>query len=326
MMFGIRKKFAYFECLSCRCVQISEYPKDMRTYYPPNYYSYDAACSSAEQPLSALLKRGKHRARQTMLRWSRTARRHYLSASSTQRWLRSRPVIAIYLDRLEDPDARILDVGCGTGALLKDLNDFYYRNVTGADPFIAADVYHRGRLLVHKASLHDLRTTYDCISLHHALEHMPNQAQVLTDARNLLAPGGVLLVRIPVAGSQAWRTYQENWVQLDAPRHFYLHSRRSIALLAESTRLTVESISYDSTGFQFWGSELYCRDIPLTDPRSPMVSDSSIFSRQDLAEYESRAADLNAAGDGDQILAVLRRNEDTATPVMATAAAGSNTC
>ena len=305
-MFGTREEFAYFECMSCQCVQIAKYPDDIGRHYPSNYYSYAMDNSSAEPPLGAFVGHGKRAMRQAALRWSGTARRRYLAASGTQRWLKSRPLVAMYIDWVPDPDARILDVGCGSGGLVKDLYDFYYGNVFGVDPFIAADVYHRGRLLVHRGSMHDLHNNYDCISFHHSLEHMPNQARVLADARRLLAPGGILVIRIPAAGGYAWRTYKENWIQLDAPRHFYVHSKRSIGLLAEGAGLKVESISYDSSGFQFWGSELYRRDIPLMDPRAAEMSDASIFSAEELAKYEACAARLNAIGDGDQIVVVLR--------------------
>ena len=40
MMYGLRETFSYFQCGNCKCLQIVEYPKDMTTYYPGDYYSF----------------------------------------------------------------------------------------------------------------------------------------------------------------------------------------------------------------------------------------------------------------------------------------------
>jgi SAM-dependent methyltransferase len=304
-MFGTREEFTYSECGECGCVQISKYPDGIDRHYPPGYYAFNSSDENQER-LSGTFARSKRRVKYAVLAWLPSARRCYLSSASTRRWLESYPSVSVYVERIKCPTARILDVGCGSGDLLRKLSDFYYRNVSGVDPFIAADLYYQGRLLVRRGSLRDLSGRFDCISFHHSLEHMPQQLQVLTDARQLLSVDGFLLIRVPVVGGEAWRKYRENWVQLDAPRHLYLHSKKSIELLASQAGLEVESLSCDSTGFQFWGSELYCRGIPLMDPRSPFTPGGSIFSAQHFAGYNSDAVDLNEVGDGDQVLAILR--------------------
>jgi SAM-dependent methyltransferase len=306
MMFGHREEFQYQECASCGCVQISDYPANITDHYPDNYYSYhDSSLPSpgrAEPLLKGILRSGK----QTLMQQSDALRRRFLESNSTQEWLRSRPVANLYLKYVPDPDARILDVGCGSGGLLRSLDALYYRNLHGADPFIAGDVYLNGKLLVTQACMSDLEPYYDCISFHHVLEHMPDQLATLQAARGLLAPDGLVMVRVPVVGGAAWRTYRENWVQFDPPRHFYLHSETSFRMLAEQAGFSVSSIEYDSTGFQFWGSELYLRGIPLMGTGRPEDSLDAIFSADIRAEYDARAAALNQARDGDQIVAILR--------------------
>ena len=124
----------------------------------------------------------------------------------------------------------------------------------------------------------------------------------------LLKPEGVALVRIPVADSWAWRHYGADWVQLDPPRHLFLHTRRSMDLLAAAAGLKVERVVHDSTAFQFWGSEQYRRGIPLQDPRSYARNPrASAFSAGEIRTFEARAAELNACGEGDQACFYLRR-------------------
>ncbi len=301
MMYGLREPFEYLECHACGCVQIAAYPDDIARHYPDSYHCGTASRTAATATLGEWLK---DMVKSWLLRIP-ALRAAWLRAPSTRAWLARNPLLAHYLDRLDNSEARILDVGCGEGLCLQHLRAIGYRNAEGVDPFIEKNLMYRGRRLVTKAKLSDMTGSYDCISFHHSLEHMPDQAGVLRTARELLAPGGILIIRIPVAGGAAWRTYRENWVQLDPPRHYYLHTEGSFRLLADQCGLAVRSIIYDSDGLQFWGSELYVRDIPLRDPRSPSQGSQGIFSAAELVEFNRRAAVLNAANDGDQIVAVL---------------------
>jgi hypothetical protein len=43
---------------------------------------------------------------------------------------------------------------------------------------------------------------------------------------------------------------------------------KSLRLLAEKAGFIVERVIYDSESFQFWASEQYIKNIPLTDERS----------------------------------------------------------
>jgi len=302
MMYGLREKFSYFECISCGCVQISQYPTDMARYYPTDYYAYAPPAESAQQSVLARLKSALRR----KLLDQEVIRNVWLGLPSNRDWIAKRPLLQFYIKQFRNPSTRMLDVGCGAGELLRYLRNLGFGNVEGVDPYIGADVVYDGRTLVWKRHLADMTPGYQCISFHHSLEHMPDQATVLTDTRRLLAPGGIILIRIPMAGTAAWRTYKENWVQLDPPRHFYLHSQASLKLLAEQCDLVVDSIVCDSKGFQFWGSELYLKDVPLLDERSPARGSNAIYSSEELEEYDNRADDLNEQNDGDQAMIVLR--------------------
>ncbi len=266
MMFGIRDTFTYQECLSCGCVQIAEIPSNLQKYYPAGYHP----STEHRQDRSPLSARVIDFAKQRLVR-SATIRNRFLKSDATQRWISSRPApfAYLYLKHVPDQTSKILDVGCGNGILLKDLHYLYYRNISGVDPFIDGDISFNGRILVKKANLSDLSPAYDCVSFHHVLEHMPDQKAALEETRRLLAPNGLAIIRIPVVGGFAWREYQPDWVQLDPPRHLYLHSERSFTLTANQAGFDVVSIEYDSTGLQFWGSELYRRDIALKEPGSP---------------------------------------------------------
>jgi hypothetical protein len=75
---------------------------------------------------------------------------------------------------------------------------------------------------------------------------------------------------------------------------------KSLEVLAGQARLRVRKITYDSAEFQFWGSEQYRAGIALTEIRSLMVSRRrSMFPGEQIADFQSRSAALNAACEGD---------------------------
>lgn len=297
MMFGLRHRFRYLECGECGSLTILDPPADMSPYYPDEYYSMQPP--PRENRIKVFLKR---RLAAYGLHGSDLLGRILASRFGIPRevrWLKHAGV---------GYDDAILDVGCGAGHLLLHLRNLGFSNLTGVDPFLPADREPAPGVRLLRADVHDLDGAFDLVMLHHTLEHVPNPEAVLGQVYRLLRPGRFALVRIPVAGTLAWRTYGADWVQLDAPRHHVLFTERALRGLAERIGFTVEHVEYDSTGFQFWGSEQYRRDVPLMDPRSVAVDPTgSGFTPSELREFEARAAELNLNHDGDQACFYLRR-------------------
>ena len=130
----------------------------------------------------------------------------------------------------------------------------------------------------------------------------------LSHVCRVLNRGGHALIRIPVASSFAYAHYGADWAQLDAPRHHFLHSLKSIRLLAGQTGLELVDVVFDSTEFQFWASEQYIRDIPLKDDRSYAVNAAaSLFSDEQIVHFRQRSIALNASGQGDSACFYLRK-------------------
>jgi hypothetical protein len=63
-------------------------------------------------------------------------------------------------------------------------------------------------------------------------------------------------------------------------------------------------IEDDSDGFQFWGSEMYRRDVPMNAPGAHSKK-KPMFAPAELESWEVQARVLNAEGRGDQFAAVL---------------------
>ena len=302
MMFGLQEEFAYSECSKCECLQIVDIPRDLTKYYPASYYSYADPSERPSSGLRALMARSRNR--------HYLAKRNFLGRI-LDTWRPNTTMRLIGLANLT-PASRILDVGCGAGAILTDMKEAGFDNVMGIDPFLQCDTRTSNGVSLRKISLRGMDGIWDLIMFHHSFEHMPDPAEQLAAASSLLAPEGVCLVRIPTVTSYAWQFYRTHWSQLDPPRHCFLHSKRSLLLAAARAGLHCERAIYDSTAFQFWGSELVARGIPLVNDMSHFKDPrKSIFTSSEIDAFEKRAAELNKANLGDQAAYFLRKADRT---------------
>lgn len=287
MMFGFKDEFLYKQCASCGCIQINTLPANIEKYYPPYYYSFNEEVEPLKrQPLLKRLVKD--------IRLKRIYRRKNLEFLKYLRVIRTLP------------SHRILDVGCGKGSLICRLFNKGFENIQGIDKFIPTEVDYGFGVKVMKKELTELPAgSYDLIMMHHVLEHVDQQQTELNDCYRLLKKNGCLMVRIPLIG-KAWELYKQNWVQLDAPRHFFLHSLKSINILAAATGFEIRHTMFDSTGFQFLGSELYVRDTPLFLPDThKLFPYEKIFSADQMNAYEKEAVHLNEIKQGDQAVFYL---------------------
>lgn len=295
MMFGTREEFRYGECTDCCSLQLIDVPADLSSYYPADYYSL---AGNREKLVVRVARR--LRAEAAVRGMWRTAK--LLGAGRRPpRWPAWLDVAGI------DRTARILDVGSGWGSTLLALRSEGFTNLTGADAFLDSTITRSG-ITIYRATPQELSGTYDFVMLNHSFEHMPDPRGTLQAIARLVRPGGTVMLRLPVAGSFAWRHYGVDWVALDPPRHLYLFTPQAIARLARDVELELVDTVYDSTALQFWGSEQYRRGIPLMAAESHHVDPSaSPFTRTQVARWERRADELNAVEDGDEAAFFLRR-------------------
>ncbi len=302
MMFGWRDEFDYLECAACGTLQIVEIP-ELSRFYPPDYYSFGRLSEMRPEQLKSRI------VRKLVADYFGSRRAFGKIFSNRRDWTRG------LFPRLFEPvnlhittRSRILDFGSGNGLFLLDLRWFGFQDLTGVDAFIEKDLIYSENVRVLKRNLPDIEPAFDLITAHHSIEHLTDPKVVLREFHRLLRRGKFAVIRIPVV-AHAWRHYGANWVQLDAPRHIFLFTEHSFRRLAETAGFTVEKVVYDSTAFQFLGSELYLKDIPLSD-KTAFNGDinNSIFPPAQFAEWESRAAALNHKQDGDQACFYLRKN------------------
>jgi SAM-dependent methyltransferase len=295
MMYGTGESFLYFKCSRCGTLQISDIPPDISKYYLPDYYSFSHEGAQESGLRLYLIK----------------LRDNY---GVFKKGITGRILFSLFPDYLIgiysefSTSSSILDVGCGTGKLIKRLKKIGFENVTGIDPFISETKRFPDGLLIEKKTINEISGKWDMITYHHVFEHVADPLSELKKVYELLKNKGLCVIRVPNVDSLAWDNYRTDWVQLDAPRHLFLYSIQSFFFLAEKAGLKVENVEYDSTAFQFWGSEQIRQNIPLKDPVSyAMDPRKSMFTRKQMKDFERRSKECNDQKTGDQVIYFLRK-------------------
>jgi SAM-dependent methyltransferase len=303
MYFGHRDEFEYFQCAMCGCLQIARIPDNMAKYYPKEYTAYKLHERIHDSKTILYLKRKKL---ENSLGINLNPLGVILNLFITKGFINYLHPANIRVD------SSILDVGTGHGSRLISLRKKGFTNLTGIDPFIDQDIEYETGVKIYKKYLSEAEGQYDLVMLNHSFEHMPDPLQAMKDIYRLLKPDRTALIRIPVADSYGWRKYGVNWMAMDPPRHFYLHTRKSISILAEKTGFTIFRVFCDSIALHIAASEEFSKDIPLISPHSYYSNPKkSIFSRKQIRTFKRIAKEANKNDEGDTACFYLVKKQVT---------------
>jgi len=158
------------------------------------------------------------------------------------------------------PTGSVLEVGCGSGFLLKAAKDAGYEvvgmdlggeNVNFADQYLGVGVRNQNFL--------SATGQYDWVVMHQLIEHVPNPGDFLAKARELLKPGGILMVTTPnlsfaKAAVRVPRSLSLRPRLGDAfghpPTHCVIFSPNSLTMLMERHGLSVVQVANNPTGMK----------------------------------------------------------------------------
>ena len=297
MVFGTREEFLYQSCSRCGSLQIAEVPADLARHYPANYYSF----AGEPRRVSPLMRRiRKWQTGRILARGPRACTGRREGVWRTVEWLAAAGAT---------PESSILDVGCGSGYLLRKLASVGFSRLQGADPFISADVTFNDGVRLYKRGLPEIQEQFDCIILSHCLEHMPDPALALKDLLRIMRPGGALIIAIPLAGGIGHREYGPEWFGMNCPRHLVIPSEKGMRLLCAAQNLDVAHVSFYLTAEVLAFSEMYRRGIAKEGSQG--------FRHRDLEkelgpnlwqEFDRRGKEADASGQGDVAVFILRNN------------------
>lgn len=291
MQQGLREEFEYVECSNCGCLFIKEIPSNISKYYDINYAPHVHKNNIIEQIKEKIYAL-------------------YLSNNKIVKFIQGDNVTittkfwnSLSSDGIINKNSSILDVGCGDGKFLTILKKGGFKDLTGMDLFIDEKNMIKD-VKIFQSSLENFnpKRKYDLVISNHSFEHMDHQLENLKCFENLVKDTGIIVIRIPVKTQPFWNKYGVNWYQLDAPRHFILHTVKSFKLLCNKTNLVIENIIFDSFEDAFLPCEKYARNISTRDKEW----DTFKIDEETLKQFKTEVRNLNRINEADQAIFVLK--------------------
>ena len=291
MQQGLREEFEYIECSKCGCLFIKNVPEDMGKYYDINYGSHVHKVTLKNRITDKIYS--LYIANNKLIKLIQGDN----VTITTKFWnnLTSKGIMT--------KNSSILDVGCGDGKFLSILKKGGFKDLTGIDLFIDDENKQKG-ITILKTSLEDFKPKkkYDVIISNHALEHMDNQLKNLKCFKNLVKKDGIIVIRIPIKTKPVWDKYGVNWFQIDAPRHFFLHSVESFKILCDKSNLVIENMIFDSEDYIFINCEKYLRNISVRDKEWDTIE----FDNETIKQLRNEIRILNKNNESDQAIFLLK--------------------
>lgn len=232
--YGTEGVWDYFQCQSCGCLQIRDIPENLDDYYDSDtYYSLNTS----------------QRGFRTRM-WN-----HLFQYQITGQGFLGKLIEIVFPSnykfmRSASKDALILDIGCGDGQRLRQLQWMGFKNLYGLEPNIRENIVYRnkdGEIIIYKGSFGgnlQIEEKFDYIVFEHSFEHICDEHKTLQYAKKLLKPDGTLVIKIPQLSSFYWRRFGINQSILDPPRHIYIHTHTSMDRLIQEHGMNI--IDYSS--------------------------------------------------------------------------------
>lgn len=181
----------------------------------------------------------------------------------------------IFYEGPPHPSQHILDIGSGSGDFLIELHkkdktlalygvDFDKRAVE-AGKLQGFPIFY-GSIFEAKYPAEKFNEAH----MSHFLEHAPNPLETLKETNRILKPGGKLIITIPNFASLSRMTFGKHWYHLDAPRHLYHFTPRTLGTMLKKAGFKnisfkfIPSPKYFLQSYAFWRAERKMKYSKLT--------------------------------------------------------------
>jgi 2-polyprenyl-3-methyl-5-hydroxy-6-metoxy-1,4-benzoquinol methylase len=153
-----------------------------------------------------------------------------------------------HLEKILVNKGKLLEVGCSTGLLLKKFHNAGWDTV-GVEPNEWAYKLAREKGLdVVNACFQDAGftdETFDVIVMLHVIEHIPDPVKALIQLRNLIKPGGILVMETPRYDT-IWFKVLKGRERSVIPGHLHYFTRKTLTEMAKN--IGFELVELDSVG------------------------------------------------------------------------------
>ncbi len=284
MFLGTREIFPYIFCSVCQSLSIEKIPSNLGELY-------------AKYPGLKHPKRKKSRLRNWLRRYmilhSNWLAKKLSSSLASFDDLRIKAIYGCDISR----DSVILDVGCGSGWFVYELQELGFKKSRGIDFALNEDLYPNDSNLISKKSLFDISEKFDLITFHHSFEHLEDPEKVLKKTASLLSDNGICLIRIPNIESWGFRFFKEHWSGIHPPYHLFLPSKKGMEILCERAGLKIVGVRWEQLVESFLRSTCYTLDFASHDKfgTRTMLKDRPlgnrtipIFTKQEIEFWKAK--------------------------------------
>lgn len=164
-----------------------------------------------------------------------------------RRWIRRRYTIKMrrFVEQF-CTSGTLLDVGCGTGVFLEEMQMSGHWHLQGIEPTVSAADYVRKRfgIPVLNAQIEHVdlpANTFDVITMWNVFEHLEDPPLVIQKIYRSLKYGGVVIVAVPNYESVSRVIFGKYWCGWDLPRHLFVLPRATLLELFARYGFTARS-------------------------------------------------------------------------------------
>ncbi len=129
---------------------------------------------------------------------------------------------------------KVLDIGCGTGEFLNALskNGFDTKGIEPNESARNQAIKNYNLIVNEEREICNFQSgSFDIITMWHVLEHVYRLEDRMEQIKNMINPGGFLLVAVPNPDSWDAKKYNKYWAAYDVPRHLYHFGQTDIVNL-----------------------------------------------------------------------------------------------
>lgn len=306
MFLGSREIFSYILCSSCRSLSIENIPFNLEELYS----KYPGL--KHPQHKKSFLRNFLKRYMLTHTNYFARKIAHSLASFDDLR------LKALFNCQISYKD-RLLDVGCGSGWFVYELQNLGFKNTIGIDPALEKDIFFTNGAKLYKKNLFQVNEKFDFIFFHHSFEHLENPVEILQKVFSLLTKNGICLIRMPNIDSWSFRFFKEHWSGIHAPYHLFLPSKKGMEILCKQANLRIVDIRWEQLVESFLRSTCYALDFASHDEfgTRTMLKDRPlgsrmipIFTKQEIAFWKEKTEKMLEDGLTDYVAYYIQAKEN----------------
>jgi SAM-dependent methyltransferase len=180
-------------------------------------------------------------------------------------------------------NVKVLDIGCGIGGTLA------YHKARGCEA-VGMEADQNVQAIARRHGL-DIRqgifdgsqfesAYFDYVTLDQVAEHVVDPHALMRGVARVLKPGGTVVITTPNAKGLGARIFGRKWLNWHVPYHIQFYSRRSLALVARSAGLKLESVRTTTASEWQYYQWVHVMQFPERGKRSAFWSAGSVEPRR----------------------------------------------